>query len=111
MWTYTDDYNLIPNLYIRSAFKDGELRFYQVYPCTGYVIHITVDDYYLTDYETGDLVLDENGNPILVPYYHGGGCTALKTYDWATNPKGYEAVLYEEGMEVNGNTTVKPEIM
>lgn len=110
MWTYTDNYDLIPNLYIRSHFKDGVLSFYQVYPCTGYVLHITANDYYLYD-ENGDLVFDENGNPILVPYYHGGGCTALKTYDWATNPKGYEAVLYEEGMDVNGNIIPQPEIM
>ena len=101
MWTYTDDYSILPNLYIRSIFKDGVFKWYEIYPCEGYVLRAAYLDGWLTD-EEGNLVLDENDNPILVPYYSGGGAMVGGNYDWEANPNGYAAELYEEGMVVNG---------
>ena len=102
MWTYTYDTTLLANLSIKSAFKDGVLKFYQVYPCEGYVLRILSSDEYQMD-EEGNIVLDENGNPIIIPYRSYGGATALPNYDWATNPRGFCAELYEDGMIVYGN--------
>lgn len=102
MWTYTDDYDVLPNLYVRSKFKDSVLQWYEVYPCEGYVLRIYSLDEYEMD-EEGNLVRDENGEPILVtPYRSYGGATAMKTYNWEANPKGFTAELYEEGMIIFG---------
>ena len=98
MWTYTDDLTLIANLIIRSKVKDGVLKFYQIYPVSGYVLRIPCMDEYQRDDE-GSLIFDENGNPILVtPYRSYGGATEMPDYDWTTNREGYYAELYEEGM-------------
>lgn len=103
MWTYTDNLTLLPNLIIRSQFKDGVLRFYEIYPFTGYVLRVPFMDEYEMD-ENGDYVLDENGERILVtPYRSWGGATEMPDYDWTTNPKNYYAELYEEGMIIFGN--------
>ena len=40
MWTYNDDANLLPNIIIRSKFKDGILKHYQIYLVDGYVLRI-----------------------------------------------------------------------
>ena len=93
MWSFTDNYDLLPNLYVRSRLKDGVLQYYQVYPCDGYVLRIPIMDEYQMD-EEGNFVLDENGERILVmPYRTWGGATAMKNYDWTTNPDGFYAEL------------------
>lgn len=103
MWTYTDNLTLLPNLIIRSQFKDGVLKFYQMYPVEGYVLRIPTMDEYEMD-ENGEYVLDENGERILVmPYRTYGGAVEMPDYDWATNPENYHAELYEEGMTIFGN--------
>ena len=103
MWTYTDNLALLPNLIIRSQFKDGVLRFYEIYPVTGYVLRIPTMDEYLID-ENGEYVLDENGERILLtPYRSYGGATQMPNYDWAINPNNYYAELYEKGMTIFGN--------
>lgn len=99
MWTYTDDYSLLPNLYVRSRLLDGVLKHYQIYPCEGYVLRILANDEYQTD-EEGNIILDENGNPILIPYRTQGGAVELPNYDWTANPDGFSAEFYEEGMIV-----------
>ena len=100
MWTYTDDYSIIENLYIRSNFRDGTLVFYDIYPCEGYVLRIPANDEYQMD-EEGNYVLDENGERILVtPYRTWGGATATPNYDWTTNPDGYCAEPYEDNMTI-----------
>lgn len=100
MWTYTDDANLLPNLIIRSKFKDGVLKHYQIYPVDGYVLRIPNMDEYQRD-ENGDYVLDEKGEKILtVPYRSYGGAVEMPDYDWTTNSENYRAELYEEGMTV-----------
>lgn len=100
MWTYTDDLTILENLIVRSRFKDGVLKYYQVYPCDGYVLRIPIVDEYKMD-EDGNLVLDENGNPILVtPYRSYGGSTEMPNYDWSANPSGFYAEVYEENMTV-----------
>lgn len=93
-WTYTDNYNLLPNLYIRTKFQDGVFRWYEIYPCEGYVLRI---------YSLDDNYIDENGEPYTEPYRTWGGATQInQNYDWVTNPAGYTAELYEEGMIVHG---------
>lgn len=100
MWTYNDDANLLPNIIIRSKFKDGILKHYQIYPVDGYVLRIPNMDEYWRD-ENGEYVLDENGEKILtVPYRSHGGAVEMPDYDWKTNPGNYHAELYEEGMIV-----------
>ena len=92
MWTYADNLTLLPNLIIRSQFKDGVLKFYQMYPVEGYVLRIpTMDEY----------EMDENGERILtMPYRSYGGAVEMPDYDWKTNSENYHAELYEEGMIV-----------
>lgn len=98
MWTYTDDLSLIENITVRGQYKDGVLKFYEIYPMEGYVLRIPCMDEYLRD-EEGNLVADENGKAILeTPYRSRGGATQMPDYDWTTNPEGYYAELYEEGM-------------
>lgn len=100
MWTYNDDANLLPNIIIRSKFKDGILKHYQIYPVDGYVLRIPNMDEYRRD-ENGEYVLDENGEKILtVPYCSYGGAVEMPDYDWKTNPGNYHAELYEEGLIV-----------
>lgn len=100
MWTYNDDANLLPNIIIRSKFKDGILKHYQIYPIDGYVLRIPNMDEYRRD-ENGEYVLDENGGKILtVPYRSYGGAVEMPDYDWTANPENYHAELYEEGMTV-----------
>ena len=90
MWTYTDDYNILPNLYVRSHFHDGTLSHYQVFPVDGYWLRITTSDTYELD-EDGNVVLDENGNPVVIPYLSEGGATSKAEYNWSENPNGYIA--------------------
>lgn len=100
MWTYNDDATLLPNIIIRSKFKDGILKHYQIYPVGGYVLRIPNMDEYRRD-ENGEYVLDENGEKILtVPYRSYGGAVEMPDYDWAANSENYHAELYEEGMTV-----------
>ena len=100
MWTYNDDANLLPNIIIRSKFKYGILKHYQIYPVDGYVLRIPNMDEYRRD-ENGEYVLDENGEKILaVPYRSYGGAVEMPDYDWKTNSENYHAELYEEGMTV-----------
>ena len=111
MWTFTDNLTILANLIVRGCFKDGVLIHYELYPCDGYVLRIPILDEYEMD-EEGNLVLDENGDPILVmPYRSYGGATVMPNYDFTTNPNGYCAELYEEGMTVFGVPEDKPEIM
>ena len=97
MWTYNDDANLLPNIIIRSKFKDGILKHYQIYPVDGYVLRIQNMDEYRRD-ENGEYVLDENGEKILtVPYRSYGGAVEMPDYDWKSNSEKYHAELYEGG--------------
>ncbi len=108
MWSFTDDYSILPNLYVRSRLKDGALQYFQIYPCDGYVLRTPIMDEYQMD-EEGNYVFDENGERILVmPYRTWGGATALKNYDFTTNPSGFCAELYDESMTIFGDVTDKP---
>lgn len=101
-YTYSDNYDLLPNLYVRSVFENGVFKWYQIYPCDGYVLRILSSDTYQAD-ENGDYILDENGDKILeTPYRTWGGAMCRANYDFATNPRGYMAELYDESMEVFG---------
>lgn len=101
-WDFVDDYTVLPNLNVKSVYKDGVFKWYQIYPCDGYVLRIPTNDSYQID-ENGDFVLDENGNKILeTPYRTWGGAMEMPNYDWTTNPKNYHAELYDESMEVFG---------
>jgi hypothetical protein len=102
--------DIIPNLDIIAYHNENNvLRGYEIYPLEGYVVRIAILDRYQTD-ENGNFVLDENGNKILVtPYRIWGGATAVPSYDWTTNPDGFAAELYEEGMIVNGDKPTEPD--
>lgn len=102
MWTYVNNYNLLPNINVRGAYRDGVLIHYGLYPLEGYVLHLPDGDY---------RDIDEEGNEIYEPYYTWGGATVLPNYDFVTNPKGYEAVPYQEGMIVFGDVKPPHEIM
>ena len=111
MWTHADDYTILANLNVRSIFKDGVFKWYELYPVDGYVLRIHILDEYQID-EEGNFVFDENGNKILVtPYRSYGGAMVMPNYDFTTNPNGYCAELYEEGMIVFGVPEDKPEVM
>lgn len=111
-WTKSDPiYNLIPNLYVQEVRENGTFVYYEIFPCSGYVLHIPSGDMPLCD-EEGNIVLDEEGNAIIeTPYYTWGGATEFAGYDWSANPEGYEAILYEEGMTVYGTVEPPHEIM
>ena len=100
MWTHADDYTILANLNVRSIFKDGIFKWYELYPVDGYVLRIPILDEYQMD-EEGNFVLDENGNKILVtPYRSYGGATINANYDWNINPNNYYAEKYNEDMQV-----------
>jgi hypothetical protein len=111
-WTRSEpNYDLIPNLYVQEVLKDGVFQHYVIYPCSGYVLHVPSGDIFLYDDE-GNIVLDEEGNAVVeIPCYTWGGATEFAGYDWAANPHGYEAVLYEEGMTIFGDVKPPHEIM
>lgn len=92
MWTYEDEFSILENLVIRKKIKDGELKFYQVYPREGYILRIPVLDVYEID-EDGEFVLDNAGNKILVrEHISKGGATATPDYNWEENPCGFRAI-------------------
>lgn len=92
IWTHSDNYDLIPNLYIRSHFKDGVLQFYSLYAIDGYVLYSPANDSYIYN-EDGEIIYNENGSPAIEPYYSQGGATEMPTYDWKINPKKWQAIL------------------
>jgi hypothetical protein len=102
-FTHSDNYNLLPNLFVRSIFKNGAFKWYEIYPCSEYVLRCLYLDTFQID-EDGNFVLDENDNKILeTPYRSEGGAMVLNaSYDWVANPNGYIAELYDESMEVFG---------
>lgn len=102
-WTRTDPiYNLLPNLYLQGVLKDGVLQYYVIYPCEGYVLHVPSGDF---------IGPDPDGNEVCEPYYTWGGGTVARDYDFTTNPEGYEAVPYQDGMIVFGDVKPPHEIM
>lgn len=105
VWTRTSDLTLLPNLDVQSVFCDGVLKRYEIFPCAGYVLWVPSGDDYEYDDE-GNIALDDNGNPILIGhYYTWGGASEFIGYDFATNPNGYQAVLYDPSMTVYGGVT------
>lgn len=105
VWTRTSNLNVLANLDVQSVYKDGVFMWYELFPCDGFVLWVPSGDEYEYDDE-GNLVLDENGNPILINhYYTWGGATVMPNYDFATNPNGYAAVPYDESMTVYGGVT------
>lgn len=97
-WTTEDHWDILPNLNVQGHIKDGVLQWYELFPASGYVLHIPSMD---SD------VYDEWGMPTgeKQPYYSWGGATEFKTYDFAANPLNYHADLYEEGMIVYNTPT------
>lgn len=102
-WSYQDNWDLLPNINVKHWYRDGVLIQYELYPASGYVLHVPNLD---------EIVYDDDGNPTdeVIPYYTYGGGTELPDYDFATNPENYHADLYEEGMIVFGGGTGKPEV-
>lgn len=89
MWTHKDRKDLLPNITVRENYQDGELKFYELFPDEGYLLHIP----------SGDApIFDEEGNPTgEVELYHTeGGNTELVGYDFESNPENYHADLKGE---------------
>lgn len=100
MWRFEDSYDLLPNIRIKSAYKDDILFYHQIYPIDGYVLRIPTVDTYQMD-EDGDFLLDENGNKIIESEYRTtGGAMVVKDYNWEENPNQYTAEKYNENMEL-----------
>lgn len=87
MWTYEDIEGLIANCTVRKNYKDGIHKNYRLIAHEGYAMHMIGDEGY-TDEETGEYF------PPLYSYQVGMSASS--------NIYEYEAVLIEEGMEVNG---------
>lgn len=102
-WTHQDNWDILPNINVREIYADGVLKRYDLYPASGYVLHAPHLD---------EPAVDEWGQPTgeMKPYYTWGGATEFLNYDFTTNPKGWNAVPYEEGMEVNGDVRPPHEI-
>lgn len=89
MWTYEDFEGILENCTIRKKYKDGVLKQIWIIAHEGYAIKFKADEGFT----------DEEGNytPPIYSYYVIIG-------DEADIPK-WEAVLIEEGMNVDGNPT------
>ena len=102
MYTREDNFNLLPNINAQEVYRDGVLEWYELYPLAGYVLHLPDGDY---------RDVDEEGNEIFEPYYTWGGAMVLPNYNFVTNPKGYEAIPYRDGMIVLGDVRPPHESM
>lgn len=91
MWSFIDNFDLLPNLNVKSVYKDGVLMRHDVAPAEGYILRIKDCDECYYD--------EPNGKKLLKPYRTKGEAILPVTYDFATNPKGIIAELYIEGME------------
>lgn len=109
MWTFIDDLTILPNLIIRSNFKDGIFKWYELYPVNDYVLRVpNLDEFQIN--ENGEYIFNEDGKKILLtPYRSYGGAMVLPGYDWEKNPNEYQAEPYEEGMIVFGKPEDRPE--
>ena len=97
MWETTEDLTILENIIVQRKFKDGVLKYYQIYPCEGFFLRVPIMDEYKIDDE-GNFVLDRNGEKILInPYRSNGGATEMPNYNWQDNPSGY----YAEKTETN----------
>jgi hypothetical protein len=94
-WTAQDNFGLLPNIIVRTKFKNGVPQWYELYPFSGYVLHIPSGDVAIYDF-SGEIIIGTQ------PYYTYGGATIHLNYDFFANPNNYHADLYEEGMIVFG---------
>lgn len=82
--TLNTNYNF-PNIDIYNRYKDGVLSSYKVYPHEGYVMYDENDVYTEILYdENGDMVYDEDGNPVEVTvrrYFTMAGLNARYNFD------------------------------
>lgn len=90
MWTHKDRKDLLPNITVRENYQDGELKFYELYPAKGYLLHIPSGD---------EPIIDDEGKETgeVVPYHTEGGNTELVGYDFEENPENYHADEKEVG--------------
>lgn len=95
-WTFSDNAEILPNLRVRSQFKEGVLQFYEIYPSHGYKLWIPQLDEYEYSNE-GEIVTDKDGDPVVLQhYYTDGGATEFPDYDFETNPDSLQAVLIDD---------------
>lgn len=91
MWSFIDNFDLLPNLNVKSVYKDGVLMRYDVEPAEGYILRIKDCDEHYED--------ELNGKKLLKPYRTKGETILPVIYDFVTNPKGIIAEPYAQGME------------
>lgn len=100
MFEFTENFDLLPNIRVKTAHKNGSVVFHQIYPVEGYVLRIPLCDTYKTD-ENGEFVLDDSGNKIIDEEYRtSGGAMVVKDYDWDKNPNQYTAEKFNKNMTV-----------
>lgn len=100
MFEFTENFNLLPNIRVKTTYKDGSVVFHQIYPVEGYVLRIPLCDTYKTD-ENGEFVLDDSGNKIIDEEYRtAGGAMVVKDYDWNKNQNQYAAEKFNKNMTV-----------
>lgn len=88
MWTHKDRKDLLPNITVKENYQYGELKFFELYPDKGYLLHIPSGDEPIFDddgKETGEVKL----------YHTEGGNTELVGYDFEKNPENYHADVKE----------------
>ena len=100
MFEFTENYDLLPNICVKTAHNYGSVVYHQIYPVDGYVLRIPVCDTYKID-ENGEFVLDANGNKIIDEEYRtAGGAMVVKDYEWEKNPNQYTAEKFNKNMTV-----------
>ena len=68
-YTYEDMESPIPNATIRKRLNNGVLRTYVIEPVDGYALHLESFNQHEIEWEydeEGNLILDEEGNPITI---------------------------------------------
>lgn len=88
---------IIPNttmqIYTNNAGVDLT---YRITPVAGYVLHDKARDWEAYDEVTGDLIYDENGNPIVVQGFTTATASCGINYDFEANPREFFTKLESE---------------
>lgn len=105
-YTYEDVIpTLIANTTMQKRLLNGVHRTYLIKANDGYVLHDNTGNWTETDPITGEEVVKKA--------YYTGTVTCAASYDFVTNPRGFEAVLENEvpSDQIFGKVDNDPEVM